>query len=248
MQEVMQFWTIFDIVVSVNDVENRWQYWELKTILTTDDDFDNFGIVGNVRYCWQCCYFIVTLLIEGSLTGGILIQLTKRHISSQKILKAKISDRLLWQFFSDSFARGFDLNLSEDAELSLTLNPKYLTIVSLMTLFTFSLQNLSVALAMSQLNKILFSTFSVFLKVQNLQKFSLMLRKCSSSNIIIIFKYHQNWRGFWLSWGDPGESVLLRSRLPETPVHSSLYHHHHHHQLFINSSRSSFAAQVSAWA
>ena len=135
-----------------------------------------------------------------------------------------------------------------------------------MTLFTFSLQNLSVALAMSQLNKILFSTFSVFLKVQNLQKFSLMLRKCSqvflkffkgnhfdpfsttrlkcnnymssfqvssSSNIIIIFKYHQNWRGFWLSWGDPGESVLLRSRLPETPVHSSLYHHHQYHSIVV---------------
>ena len=134
-----------------------------------------------------------------------------------------------------------------------------------MTLFTFSLQNLSVALAMSQLNKILFSTFSVFLKVQNFQKFSLMLRKCSqvflkfskgnrfdppsttrlkcdnymssfqmssSSNIIItIFKYHQNWRWFWLSWGDPGESVLLRSRLPETPVHSSLYHHHQYHSI-----------------
>ena len=188
------------------------------------------------------------------------------HLKKKKLLKAKISDRLLWQFFSDSFARGFDLNLSEDAELSLTLNPKYLTIVSLMTLFTFSLQNLSVALAMSQLNKILFSTFSVFLKVQNLQKFSLMLRKCSqvflkffkgnhfdpssttrlkcnnymssfqmssSSNIIIIFKYHQNWRGFWLSWGDPGESVLLRSRLPETPVHSSLYHHHQYHSIII---------------
>ena len=112
----------------------------MKTILTTDYDFDNFGNVGNVKYCWQCCYFIVTLLIEGSLPGGILIQLTKRHISSQKkkLLKAKISDRLLWQFFSDSFARGFDLNLSEDAELSFTLNPKYLTIVSLMILFTFS--------------------------------------------------------------------------------------------------------------
>ena len=123
MWEVVQFWTIF-----FDDVDNRWQYWEVKIFLTTYYDFDNFGNVGNVKYCWQCCYLIVTLLIEGSLPGGILIQLTKRHISSQKkkLLKAKISDRLLWQFFSDSFARGFDLNLSEDAELSLTLNPKYL--------------------------------------------------------------------------------------------------------------------------
>ena len=44
MWEVVQFWTIF-----VDDVDNRWQHWELKTILTADDDFDNFGIAGKGR-------------------------------------------------------------------------------------------------------------------------------------------------------------------------------------------------------
>ena len=197
----------------------------------------------------------------------------------------------MWQFFSDSFARGFDLNLSEDAELSLTLNPKYLTIFSLMTLFTFSLQNLSVALAMSQLNKILFSTFSVFLKVQNLQKFSLMLRKCSQ----VFFKFFKG------NHFDPSSTTRLKCNIYMSSFQMSslfssiiktgedfgwaevilvkvfcyaadcqrlLFIHHsiiiinitlssssssssslyHHHQLFINSSRSSFASPVSAWA
>ena len=167
------------------------------------------------------------------------------------------------------------------SERTLNCPSLWITLISSFELFKFSLQNLSVALAISQLNKILLSMFLSFSKCKICKKNSPMLRKCSqvfwkffkgnlfdpfsttrlkcnnymssfqmssSSNIIIIIKYHQNWRGFWLSWGDPGESVLLRSRLPETPVHSSLYHHHHHHQLFINSSRSSFAAQVSAWA
>ena len=131
----------------------------------------------------------------------------------KRLLKAKIRDQFLWQFFDDSFARGFDLNMSER---TLNCPSLWITLVSSFELFKFSLQNLSVALAISQLNKILLSMFLSFSKCKICKSF----RRC--------------WENAHKSSGNSLKGIFL-TRFPQRGLSATItwaVSKCHHHQWF----------------